>query len=236
MAPALLLGLWRVWSSVMAPKHGFYFTAEVLLIVYAYFAVIRTAHVAVRSFDRSGSYSRGLAVGAAQAFHRGARPYLLKVAVICLSLLVAALALDTLTADSGLQRRPNLHITILFLEIMIWARYGAAVVVAAARWSPGGSAEFARARELADCPAVLRSFAVTNLAFLAVAVVAVAAYKWAGALLPTARAELFCSAGLFSALAFLALWLQCRWARGVAPALEVQPAGGQAMPMVQRAA
>ena len=40
LAPALLLGLWRAWSSAVAPKLGVYFTAEVLLMAYAYFAVV----------------------------------------------------------------------------------------------------------------------------------------------------------------------------------------------------
>jgi hypothetical protein len=236
IAPALLLGLWRVWSSALAPKLSFYFTAEVLLIVYAYFAVVRTTHVAVRSFDQTGAYSRSLAVAAAQTFHRGVRPYWIKIAIVCLSLLLGALALDMLTTGTGLQRRPNLHLTILFLEIMIWARYGAAIVIAAACWSPSGPPAFAEARELADRPDVARSFALTNVAFGAIALAGVAAYKWGGALLPTARAELFCSAALFASLAFLALWLQCRWVRKTVVTFQRQRSQGLAMPVLQRAA
>ena len=236
VAPALLLGLWRVWSSAMAPKLGLYFTAEVLLLIYAYFALVRTTHVAVRSFDRSGQYRRSLAVNAAQEFHRGVRPYWIRIAIACLSLLLGALVLDIFTASTGLQRRPNLHLTILFLEVMVWARYGAAVVIAAACWSPSGPRPFSEARELADLPAVVRSFALTSIAFGAIALAGVAGYKWGGALLPTARAELFCSAALFSALAFLALWLQCRWARTAVGILEQARAADPAMPVFQRAA
>ncbi len=100
---------------------------------------------------------------------------------------------------------------------MVWARYGAAVVVAAARWSPPRSPAFAQARELASGLPVARSFALTNIAFGAAALAAVASYKWGGTLLPSARAEFFCSAALFVGLAFLALWLHCRWARSILP-------------------
>jgi hypothetical protein len=236
LAPALLLGLWRMWSSAMAPKLGVYFTTEALLIAYAYFAVIRTTHVAARSFDRSGSYSRSLAANAGQQFHRGVWPHRLKIAMACLTLLVGALALDMLTAGTGLQRRPNVHLTVLFIEIMVWARYGAAVVIAAALWSAPGRLAFAEARELAGHPAVARAFALHNLAFGAFALLGVAAFKWGGTLLPTARAELFCAAALFTAIAFAALWLQCRWVRAIAPRLRERSTRETATPVLQRAA
>ena len=152
-------------------------------------------HISAHSYDRTGHYSRALALRAGQDFHRGLRQYWLKIAIGVLALLLAALALDALTAGTGIQRRPNLHLTILFVEIMVWARYGAAVVVAAARWSPPRSPAFAQARELASGLPVARSFALTNIAFAAAALAAVAGYKWGGTLLPSARAELFCSAG-----------------------------------------
>ena len=104
----------------------------------------------------------------------------MKIAIGVLALLLAALALDVLTAGTGIQRRPNLHLTILFVEIMVWARYGAAVVIAAARWSPPRSPAFAQARELASSLPVARSFALTNIAFAAAALAAVAGYKWGG--------------------------------------------------------
>ena len=219
LAPALLLGLWRAWSSAVAPKLGVFFTAEVLLLAYAYFAVVRMIHINAYSYDRTGRYSRALALRAGQDFHRGLLRYWLKIAIGVLALLLAALALDALTAGTGIQRRPNLHLTVLFVEIMVWARYGAAIVIAAARWSPHQLPAFAQARELASGLPVARSFALTNIVFAAAALATVDSYKWGGALLPSARAELFCSAGMFVCLAFLALWLHCRWARAILPRL-----------------
>jgi hypothetical protein len=236
LAPALLLGLWRAWSSTMAPKLGVYFTAEALLIAYAYFAVVRMTHINAHSYDRAGPYSRALALRAGQDFHRGLRQYWVKIAIGVLVLLLAALALDALTAGTGIQRRPNVHLTVLFVEIMVWARYGAAVVIAAAHWSSLQPPAFARARELASSLPVARSFALTNIVFAAAALAAVASYKWGGAMLPSARAELFCSAAVFVCLAFLALWLQCRWARTVLGRIDVRPATELATPEMRQAA
>ena len=219
LAPALLLGLWRAWSSAMAPKLGVFFTAEALLMAYAYFAVARMTHVSAHSYDRTGCYSRALALRAGHDFYRGLRRYWLKIAIGFLALLLAALTLDALTAGSGIQRRPNVHLTVLFVEIMIWARYGAAVVIAAVRWSSLQPPPFAGARELAASYPVARSFALTNIAFAVAALAVVAGYKWGGALLPSARAELSSAAAVFVCLAFLALWLQCRWAACVLPAI-----------------
>ncbi len=64
--------------------------------------------------------------------------------------------LDALTAGTGVQHRPNVHLSILFVEIMVWARYGAAVVIASARWTPPQPSAFTRARELADSAPVAR--------------------------------------------------------------------------------
>ena len=188
------------------------------------------AHLSARSYDRTGCYSRALASRAGQDFHRGLRRYWLKIATGVLALLLAALALDLLTSGTGIQRRPNVHLTILFLEIMVWARYGAAVVIAAARWSSRRPPAFARARELAASTPVARSFALNNIAFAAAALAAVAGYKWGGALLPSARAELFSAAGVFVCLAFLALWLQCRWARYILPQIAERSSGEAVMP------
>ncbi|MBX9589659.1 MAG: hypothetical protein K2X43_10160 [Hyphomonadaceae bacterium] len=211
IAPALLLGLWRVWSAATAPRLGIYFTAEAVLIAYAYFAVIRSVHLNARSYDGTGRYSRMLAARARQDFGRELRRHWLRIALAMLSLLSVASALDALTAGTGIQHRPNVHLTLLFVEIMVWARYGAAIVVASARWTPPRPPSFAHARALASSHPVAGSFALANLAFGITALAAVAGYKWAGALLPSARAELVCSAGLFTGLALLALWLHCRW-------------------------
>ena len=236
LAPALLLGLLRLWSSAMAPRLGVYFTAEALLIAYAYFAVVRSVHLNSRSYDRAGRYSRTLALEAGRDFHRGLQRYWVKIAIVVLAMLVAALVLDVLTKRIGMPHRPNTNLTILFVEIMVWARYGAAVVIASARWSPSQSAAFGEARALAERAPVARSFALTNIAFGAAALAAVAAYKWAGPLLPSARVEFIGSAVLFTALAFLALWLQCRWARTVLGPIEVRSRSDAAVPEVRQAA
>ena len=236
LAPALLLGLLRLWSSAMAPRLGVYYTAEALLIAYAYFAVVRSVHLNARSYDRAGCYSRALAREAGQDFHRGLLRYRVKIALVVLPLLLAALVLDVLTKRFGMPHRPNINLTILFVEIMVWARYGAAVIIASARWSPPRPAAFGEARELADRHPVARSFALTNIAFGAAALVAVAAYKWSGPLLPSAGAEFIGSAVLFTALAFLALWLQCRWARTVLGSIEVRSRTDAAVPEVRQAA
>lgn len=222
--PALLLGIWRVWSSAAAPRLGVYFTAEALLVAYAYFAVVRQVNLHARSHDSAGQYRRELALQAAQDFVLALRLYWVRIAIAVLSLLVAALMLDVLTAGTGIQHRPNVHLSILFVEMMVWARYGAAIVIASAQWLPPQPAAFAAAREQADSIPVARSFALTNIAFGVAALVAIAGYKFGGPLLPTAKAELVCSAGVYTGLALLALWLQCRWARGVLPRLEARPA------------
>jgi hypothetical protein len=236
LAPALLLGLLRLWSSAMAPRLGVYFTAEALLIAYAYFAVVRSVHLNARSYDSAGRYSRALALEAGQDFHRGLQRYWVKIALVVLTLLVAALVLDVLTKKIGMPHRPNTNLSILFVEIMVWARYGAAVIIVSARWSPPRPAAFGEARELAERPAVARSFALTNIAFGAAALAAVAAYKWAGPLLPSARAEFIGSAVLFTALAFLALWLQCRWVRTVLPRIAEQSSSEAAPSDMRQAA
>lgn len=236
LAPALLLGLLRLWSSAMAPRLGVYFTAEALLIAYAYFAVVRGVHLNARSYDWAGRYSRERALKAGQDFQHGLLRYRVKIALVVLPLLLAALVLDVLTKRFGVPHRPNISLSILFVEIMVWARYGAAVVIASARWSPPQPAVFGEARALADRAPVARSFALTNIAFGAAALAAVAAYKWGGPLLPSARAEFIGSAVLFTALAFLALWLQYRWARTVLGSIEVRSRSDAAVPEVRQAA
>ena len=226
VAPAVLLGLLRLWSTSIAPRHGVYFTAEALLIVYAYFAVVRGVSINARSYDGAEVYDRARALRAKQDFFRELGRHGVKIALVVLPLLLAALALDVLTADSGLQYRLNVHLSILFVEVMVWARYGAAVVVTAARWSPPRPPAFAVARELASSLPVAGIFALTNVGFGIVAVAVVVASTWGSGLLPSAmlsnRASFLVSVGLFTGLAWLALWLQCRWSLRVLPQLEAQ--------------
>lgn len=235
LAPALLLGIWRAWTSASASRMHVYFSAEALLIIYAYFAVVRAVHINTRSYDWTGQYSRRLALKAAREFWLGLQRYWTKIAIAILSILVAALALDMLTAHAGTQHRPNVHLTILFIEIMVWARYGAAIVLASARWSPPEPPAFAHARELADKAPVARSFALVTIGYGLAACVAIACYKWLGVTWPSTRAELGSSALLFSALGLLALWLQCRWARYILPQLKVRRTA-DAQPMMRHAA
>ena len=107
LAPALLLGLLRVWASAMAPRLGVYFTAEAVLIAYAYFAVVRGVHLNARSYDWAGRYSRERALKAGQDFHRGLLRYRVKIALVVLPLLLAALVLDVLTKKFGVPHRPE---------------------------------------------------------------------------------------------------------------------------------
>jgi hypothetical protein len=236
LAPALLLGLWRAWTSAMAPRMDVYFSAEALLIAYAYFAVVRAVFLNVHSHDRSGRYDRTLALKAAREFRLGVRRYRPKIAIIVLLLLVAALFLDMLTARSGTQHRPNVHLTILCIEVMIWARYGAAVVLTAARWWPPEAPAFVQARELAEQTVAARSFGLVSIAYGMAALAAVAGYKWLGPFLPSTMAQLSSSTILFTGVALLALWLQCRWAQYILPRLEDRPALDAPAPMMLRAA
>jgi hypothetical protein len=236
LAPALLLGLWRVWTSTQAPRWSVYFTGEALLIAYAYFAVVRSVYLNAHSTDGSGNYNRALALKAARNLHHGLRPYWTKIAIAVLALLVAGVVLDMLTAGSRMQHRPNVHLSILFVEIMVWARYGAAIVIAAATWSPPQPAEFARARRLANHAPIARSFALVNLAFGAAAVVILAAYKFGGPLLPTPKAGLVCALAVFTGLAMLALWLQCRWAMRIMSQIADENALDDGMLVITRAA
>jgi hypothetical protein len=217
LAPAVLLGLLRAWSWSTAPKQGLYFTAETLLIAYAYFAVVRGVHLDMMSRDPVGRYDRRRALSARCDFYHGLRRFWREIALVLLPLLGAALTLDVLTAGTGAQLRLNVHLSMLFVAVMVWARYGPAVVIASARWSPSQPPAFAEARELAASFQVASSFALVNIGFAGVALLGLAAYKSAGALLSSSRDELICLAVLFIALAWLALWLQCRWA-GYIPA------------------
>jgi hypothetical protein len=45
IAPAVLIGFLRMWTFFLAPRYGVYFTSELVLIAYAYFAGARGLHV-----------------------------------------------------------------------------------------------------------------------------------------------------------------------------------------------
>jgi hypothetical protein len=216
---ALLLGLLRTWATELAPRQGWYFTAEALLMAYAYFALMRSVHVYANGRMADGSYNRALAQEAGAAFHRGLRRYFPRMVSGLSALLLAALVLDVLTVHTGAQFRPNVHLAVLLAAFLVWARYGAATMIAAARWQPGRPLAFDSAREIAWRRPVAISFALTTMAFGVVALLALAPFKTATFVPPSRLDELIWAATLYTGLAMLALWLQCRWAaRAVASA------------------
>ncbi len=212
LPPALLLGLLRTWATELAPRQGLYFTAEALLFAYAYFAVARSVYVSTRGRNPSGAYDWAAAQEAGREFHRGLRSYFPRAALVLMLVLTAAFALDGMTAGSGMNYRPNVHLAVLLLGMMVWARYGGAVVLTAARFKPGEPPAFAKARTMMASPALAWSFALTNLIFGAIAVAALVPFKIGALVAPSRYDELLWSTALFTSLALLALWLQSRWA------------------------
>ena len=69
-------------------------------------------------------------------FYRQLSKYGVRIALLVVPLFLLAYGLDLYTAGSGIQYRLNVHFSILFVELMVWARYGNAIVIAAARWAP----------------------------------------------------------------------------------------------------
>lgn len=212
LPPALLLGLLRTWATELAPRQGLYFTAEALLFAYAYFAVVRSVYVSTHGRSASGSYDWASAQKAGRDFHRGLRRFLPRTALILMLMLTVVFGLDWLVSGSGMNYRPSVHLAVLLMGVMVWARYGGAVVLASARWVPGESPAFAQARRMMEKPALAWSFAVTNLTFGAIAVAALVPFKIGAVVAPSRYDELLWSTALFTGLALLALWLQSRWA------------------------
>ncbi len=212
LPPALLLGLLRTWATELAPRQGLYFTAEALLFAYAYFAVVRSVYVSTRGRTVSGSYDWASAQKAGRDFHRGLRRFLPRTALILMLVLTGAFGLDWLVAGAGMHYRPNVHLAVLLMGVMVWARYGGAVVLAAVRWVPGEQPAFGKARALMASAALAWSFVLTNITFGVIAVAALVPFKVGAVVAPSRYDELLWSAALFTGLALLALWLQSRWA------------------------
>jgi hypothetical protein len=218
LAPAaILLGILRVWSLGLAPRYGVYFTAEAFLIIYACLAIVRAVHVDTHSHDASQRYAPQLAQQAKREFYAGLQRHLVGIALFVLPLLLVALLADVLTAGTGIQRRPNVHLSMMFVELMAWWRYGSALVVASARWTPSRPPAFARARALVRWPGldVTWSLAPAHIALSVAALSGLAVYGGrAGAwMLGSAidpRVVLGCSAALCAGFAWLALWRMCR--------------------------
>jgi hypothetical protein len=213
---ALLLGLLRTWATELAPRQGWYFTAEMLLMAYAYFALFRSVNVCTRGRDADGFYNRALAQKAGHEFHDGLRAYFPRLVTAFSLLLLGALALDVLTTSTGAQFRPNTHLAVLLAGLLVWARYGAAFVITAARWQPGAPVAFEAARQAAWHRQTAKSFALSSATFAMIALAAIAPFKAGIIAAPTHIDELIWSAALYIGLAMVALWLQCRWAARLA--------------------
>jgi hypothetical protein len=55
---ALLLGLLRTWATELAPRHGWYFTAEAVLLAYAYLALFRSVKFCTPAENEDGFSNR----------------------------------------------------------------------------------------------------------------------------------------------------------------------------------
>jgi hypothetical protein len=217
LPPAILLGILRVWSLGVAPKLGVYFSAEALLTVYACFAVARAVYVNAHGRDAL-SFDPQRAQQAKRTFYAGLRRHWAGIALIVLPLLLVALAIDALTAHTGVQLRPNVHLSMMFIELMAWWRYGSAIVMASAQWAPPHRPPaLARARCLAGNPrlSVARSMAPAHLALCAAALSGLAVYggragAWVLGPPIDARVVLGYSAALCAGFAWMALWGMCR--------------------------
>jgi hypothetical protein len=208
---AVLLGLLRVFALTVAPKHGFYFTTEAFLIVYACFAVVRAVHIGANSHDGLGRYSPQLARRARQAFYAGLRRQPARIALVVLALLLAALSLDMLTAGTGTQFRLNVHLTVMLLELAAWLRYGSMLAIASARWVPSRRPSFARARVLVSKQrsAVARALWPAHILICVAALSSLAAYGGRAGVMVLGggnpRLVLCWTAALCACLAWLAL-------------------------------
>jgi hypothetical protein len=216
---AILLGVLRVWSLAVAPQLGVYFTAEALLVLYACFAITRAANVSANSYDEQGRWCSQLARQAKHTFFAGLRREWARIARIVVPLLLGALLLDMLTAGTRAQFRPNIHLSLMFVELMAWWRYGSVIAIAAAQWTPAYPPALARARVLVSKSwlNVLPSLALAHIALSAAGLAGLAVHgsrvAGAGPLVlnaPDVRIALACHVALCAGLAWLALALLCR--------------------------
>lgn len=228
--PAILLGMLRIWSLWIAPKHDVYFTAEAFLVIYACFAIVRAVHVNAHSHDAQGRFDPVLAWNAKQRFYGQLGRYGTRIAAVVLGLLAGAHVLDVLTAGTGVQYRANVHLSIVFIELMVWARYGAAIVIASAQWTPPEPAQFAKARWTASDASlrIAQSLTAGNIFLCFAGLVAVSLHSRLITMmlfdaLPSSRAVFICAAVLCAVLAWLALWLLCRGAFSILSRQREQP-------------
>lgn len=230
LLPAILLGMLRIWSFWIAPRHDVYFTAEALLIIYACFAIVRAVHVHARSIDSRGHYDATLARAAQKAFYGEIRRHWVRIGIVVLTLLVVALNLDMLTTGTGAQYRANVHFSLLFIELMVWLRYGSAIILASALWTPPLPAAFSRARELASEPGTgaFRLLAPANMMLCAAALIGAGLHsRWLTVqlfdVLPGSRFVFILATVLSAGLALLALSLMCRGSLAAVEQLRERP-------------
>jgi hypothetical protein len=213
---ALLLGVLRVWSLAMAPRVGVYFTADALLVVYACFAVARAISVNVSSSDASGRYDPRKAQQAQRTFYAALRRGWAPIAALVLPLVLAGLVADVLTAGTNIQQRTNIHLSIMFVELMAWWRYGSVIAIAAAQWTPPRPPALAWARCLVGNPKleVARLLAPAHIALTMAALASFAVYgsrTWVSlfGVMPDPRIVLLCTVVLSAGFAWVALSRLC---------------------------
>ena len=232
---ALLLGVLRVWSLAVAPRVGLYFTAEALLVVYACLAIARAVNVNALSYDASGRYEPSKAQQAKRTFYAALRRGWLPIAGLVLPLLLAALIADALTVGTNIQQRTNVHLSIMFVELMAWWRYGSAIVVASAQWVPPRPPALARARCLVGNAKlkVGRSLAPAHVALTMAALASFAVYgsrTWASLFgaMPDPRIVLLCTVLLSAGFAWVALERLCRGSLAIRARLRTRGWGSRA--------
>jgi hypothetical protein len=237
ISPAVLLGVLHTWSLSTAPRYGVYFTAEALLIVYAFLAIARAVHVHARSYDDQARYDARHAQEARRGFYQGLLQHWPRIAACVLPLLLVAFALDALTADTAAQYRANVHLSVLFVQLMAWWRYGTAIVIASTQWAPPRSLALARARLLAADPwlRAARSLRLANVALSAAALASIGLQsKWLLLPLfqvaPSARLVFGITAALSACLAWLALLLMCHSALAISLRLQARRAARSRAP------
>jgi hypothetical protein len=217
IAPAVLLGFLRMWAFFLAPRYGVYFTSELVLVAYAYFALARAVFMHHRGHDRDGKYDRARALKADQDFHRECRARLPGWAACAAPAFALTILADVLTKGWGKEWLYLALLVVLAVEIRIWMRFGPAFIVGCAKWSPPAPIAFGEARRLVETNKLLvkASFLVPTLIFFAVAIGAISIYRRLGAfimsLVPDPSMAFYYAVSFFAVLAGLALWLNCRW-------------------------
>jgi hypothetical protein len=224
----VLLSLLKKWTLLIAPAYGVYFTAEVVTILYAYFALARAVYIHNNGRTSDGRYDRSRAAKAEQDFHRAFRPlgsgHLRRIALPLLAL--GAIA-DVLTA--GQQREANSNAAaalILLIEMVAWLRFGPVFVVTCQRWSVLKPPNPALARRLvsANWDYVLPSFLMATLVFAVGSTLGLKLFydplrALVVAAIPTWTAIFFYSTLFYAVIAGFALWVQCHWSAEVAAKL-----------------